>query len=154
VSDVNFAQQEFLRLLVTALVGLIGAAIGVVTTHFLTKRRDREQKRREFALKYLIEVWQNLELSSYDDIDIIKKSRALEKAVTEIQLFGSADQIRLADSFAKEMTANNKSNTTILLQALQTSLRRELGLEPAPMKLFFFRLTPKSPDDLKRYNER
>jgi hypothetical protein len=95
-----------------------------------------------------------LELSSYDNVDLVKKSRALEKAITDIQLFGSANQIVLADRFAKEMTANNSANTTILLQALQTNLRKELGLEPAPMRLFFFRLTPKSPDDFKRYNER
>jgi hypothetical protein len=152
---INLASQpELVRILITAFSGLAGAVIGVAATHLLTKRRDRDQKRREFALKYLIEAWQNLELSSYDSVDVVRKSRALEKAVADIQLFGSPEQIQLAQKFSQEMTAKSSSDTTVILQALQNSLRKELGLAGAPCKLFFLRITPKFPDDLKRYNER
>jgi hypothetical protein len=147
------AQTDLVRLLLPALSGLIGAMIGVVAAHLLTARRDREQKRREFAIKYIVDAWQNLELGSRQ-IDVVRKSQVLEKAIADIQLFGSLDQIKLAQKFTLEMSASGSSDTTVLLQELQDSLRKELGLRKAPTKIFFLRVTPMRPDDLKRYNER
>jgi hypothetical protein len=153
VSDPTLAQNELARILVPALSGLVGALIGVIAGHLLTARRDREQKRREFAIKYLVEAWQNLELTSRQ-IDIVRKSQAMEKAIADIQLFGSPEQISLAQKFTQEMSAKGSSDATVLLQELQVSLRKELGLKKPPTKIFFLRVTPLLPDDLKRYNER
>jgi hypothetical protein len=147
-------ELDLAKILIPALASLIGAAAGVVGAHFLTRKRDRDQKRREFALKYIIEAWQNLEVSSRDGVDLVKRSHAMEKAVADIQLFGSPEQIMMADRFAKEITTNSSSNTTIILQELQNDLRKELGLKRAPVRLFFLRITPKNAEDLKRYNER
>ena len=131
-------------LIISPAFALIGAIIGALLGHKLTKERDREQRRRELVLTYLIDAWKNLETGSRDTIDIHRKSEVLEKAIADIQLFGSPEQIRMASEFAKSMTANNSANTTPLLSDLRDSLRLELNLKRAPT-LFFFRLTPRVP---------
>jgi hypothetical protein len=127
---------------IPALSGLIGAAIGVFATHRFATTRDREQKRREFALKYLIEAWQCLEEGSRPGLDVGRQAKILEKAVVDIQLFGSAEQIKLARQWTNEMVSKNNSQTTPLLRDFQQQIRRELGLQRSPEELFFFRLTP------------
>ena len=124
---------------------LIGGLVVAIANHFMTKRREREQRKREFVLKFLVDAWQNLEAGSRNEIDIHQKSKALEKAIADIQLFGSPAQIQMANTLAKEMVSKGSSGTTDLLADLQKDLRRELGLHPSPVRLFFFRLTPKIP---------
>jgi hypothetical protein len=131
-------------LIVSPAFALIGAIVGALLGHRLTRERDREQRRRELVLTYLIDAWKNLETGSRDNVDIHRKSEALEKAIADIQLFGSPEQIGMASEFAKSMTANSSANTTPLLSDLRDSLRLELNLKKAPT-LFFFRLTPRVP---------
>jgi hypothetical protein len=50
MSNIGALPPQWL-VIIPALSGLIGAAIGSMITHVLTKRRDRDQKRRELALK-------------------------------------------------------------------------------------------------------
>jgi len=132
-------------ILVSVLSSLFGGLVVAAANHFMTRRREHEQRRKEFVLKFLIEAWQNLEIGCRDDLDIHRKSQALEKAIADIQLFGSPAQIAMADKWAKEMVTKGVGGTTELLADLQKDLRRQLGLQDSPVKLFFFRLTPKSP---------
>jgi hypothetical protein len=136
------AEITLLSILIPAASGLLGAVIGSATTHLFTRRRERDQKRQEFSLKYLIEAWQNLEEGSRVGTSIERKSQGLEKAIVDIQLFGSPSQIKLAKTFTDEMVSKNSSDTTVLLRDFQIELRKELGLQRSPVQLFFFRLTP------------
>jgi hypothetical protein len=92
-------------------------------------------------MRYLIEAWKNLEIGSRNETDIHRKSEVLEKAVADIQLFGSPEQIEMADKWAKDMVSKQSGDTTPLLRNLQDSLREELGLPKSP-RFFLFRLTP------------
>jgi hypothetical protein len=136
------SEYPFLAVLIPALSSIFGAIFGVIVTHRFASRRDRDQKRREFALKYLIEAWQNIEEGSREDVDIRRKSQLLEKAIVDIQLFGSPNQIQMAKRWTDEMVSKSTSPTTPLLQDFQHEIRRELGLKRSPVSLFFFRLTP------------
>jgi hypothetical protein len=135
------AEISFLSVGIPAVSSLVGAIIGSAITHLLTVRRDRDQRRREFKLKYLIEAWKNLEIGSRNETDVHRKSEVLEKAVADIQLFGSPGQIEMADTWARDMVNKQKGDTTPLLKNLQDSLRQELGLPKSP-RFFLFRLTP------------
>jgi hypothetical protein len=140
-----------LETIFTSLISaVVGGTVVAIITHALTIKREREQKKREFILKFLVEAWQNIEAGSREQTDIHRKSEVLEKAIADIQLFGSATQIAMADKWAKEMVSKNSSDSTVLLNDLRDDLRRELGLPDPARKLFFFRLTPKFPRDASK----
>jgi ABC-type spermidine/putrescine transport system permease subunit I len=139
----RMAEVTYWSLLVSALSGFSGALVGVFLTHRFAIQRDREQRRREFVLTYMIEAWRNLDLGSRTDTEIKIRGPMLEKAIADIQLLGGASQITLANQISKEFSSKGTSNTTNLLNELRDGLRKELKLPAAPMKLFFLRITPR-----------
>lgn len=83
-------------LLVTAAVTLIGW----FATHQFNAWRDRENKRREQRIQYLIEVFRRLGKGAHHP-NIFEIADDLQAAIIDIQLFGTEDQIGKAIAFAK-----------------------------------------------------
>ena len=57
-------------------------------------------------------------------------SRDLESAIADIQLFGSAEQVRLAQAFTRAIARTREGQLASLLAVLRRDLRRELDLDP------------------------
>jgi hypothetical protein len=55
---------------------------------------------------------------------------ALDSAIVDVQLFGSADQISAAQQFARELAELRVAQLDKLLASLRNDLRKELKLEP------------------------
>src|SRR2546421_12841606 len=98
--------------LIAPIMTLVGVIVGAVFGHILTRRRDQSQKRREIKLTYLIEAWRNIYIGSQNDIEIERKAPALERGITDVMLFGSAEQIRMASVIAQDIVAKGSSDTT------------------------------------------
>ncbi|MBI4811690.1 MAG: hypothetical protein HY800_09685 [Ignavibacteriales bacterium] len=78
------------EVIISAVVIVVGWFIG----HRLSSKRDRSNKRRDLRVSYLIEAWRNLEnCTNRNDLDT---ASILEKAIADINLFGSDRQIELA----------------------------------------------------------
>ncbi|MGH9679962.1 MAG: hypothetical protein ACRD4Y_08425, partial [Candidatus Acidiferrales bacterium] len=54
----------------------------------------------------------------------------LELAVSDIQLFGTPEQVQLAQKFAADLATTQGASIDKLLNELRDSLRRELGRKP------------------------
>jgi hypothetical protein len=131
--------------MISLLSSIVGGLIVAFVNHAMTKRREHDRSKHELNLKYLIEAWRNLSKGSRDDVEIWEKASALEKGIEDVQLFGSAEQIKMAQLMAQEMTTKGSSNTTPLLHNLRNDIRRELRLENVAEAEFFFRITPTIP---------
>jgi hypothetical protein len=132
--------QLLIPLLVTTVVAIIGWLIG----HYLNSQRDRQNKRREVRVQYLIDAYRRLEAgSSRGAIDKTEYGKGFESAIADIQLLGSEEQARMAKEVAIAI-ATRKSNASSgpLLMSLRNALRNELDLGSLNEEPIHFRLKP------------
>jgi hypothetical protein len=138
---------ESIQLFQTAVVSLISAGIGGALTYVLSIRRDQSARRRELVTKHLIEIWRDLDVAGQprDPKDVLK----LEQVVSDIQLFGSEEMIKMAREAATEMSAKHSTDTTKLLTTLRDALRSELGLPATSQKYVALRISWPANEDHK-----
>ena len=74
---------------------LLAAIIGGVIVHLATRRRDAENERRKQRIEYLVRAYRTLTHSAHRDMSS-ERAEAFEDALSDVVLFGNADQIRLA----------------------------------------------------------
>jgi hypothetical protein len=123
-------------LLVTATVAVGGWFIG----HALSARRDKNNKKREQRIVYLIEAYRRLATCAHrgNSLDVA----TLETAVTDIQLFGSKRQVALVQSFVSSFAKSGGASMDELLEDLRSDLRAELKLEKVPNGTMHVRFVP------------
>lgn len=118
-------------------IAVVIAVAGWVVVHRLNARRDRTNKRMELRVRYLIDAWRGIEKAS--NRDDMNARRALEKALADVQLFGTSEQVAMAAVLAHEMAEVGSASVNELLEALRADLRRELELAPASGRLIHLR---------------
>lgn len=126
-------------------VGIIIAAVVAVGGWFvvnaLAARRERENDRRDYRTRFLIDAWVALEDAANRDDE--QRMLALEDPIARIQLLGTPHQIELAQTFAREMAEKSKGSLDELLIDLRRDLRDELELEPVSDAMVHLRVKPK-----------
>ena len=115
----------FLQLVVTAVVALAGGW----AAHRFTARRDLLNERRKMRIAYLLEAYRKLEDASNRD-DPERTWPKFERAIADIQLLGSPEQVVLARTFALDMAQHSTAPLDPLVNDLRRSLREELELLP------------------------
>ncbi len=135
------------ELLVSSFVSLFAAimaggavVIGWKVTHRNEMERSRAAKRRELKVQYLIDAFRKLEYVSNRPISP-ETAPDFEKAIADIQLFGTARQVELAQQFAVGMAESSTHSLDPLLADLRQSLRNELDLECLLDKLKYLRFS-------------
>lgn len=130
-----------------ALVGLAAAIIGAAVivfgwrvAHRQELARDLAGKRRELRIQYLIEAYRRLE---YVSNRLVTPSTApdFERAIADIQLFGSRDQVDLAQTFARDFAKSGTAALDPLMSELRQSLRREINLDAVPPSIVYLRMS-------------
>jgi hypothetical protein len=136
------------ELLISSVVGLLAAIIGAVViiagwaiTHRKDLERQQSSKRREIIVGFLIDAYRRLEYEGSRDAGRGPRGKAeIEKTFADIQLFGSASLVSLAQDTARTWANTSEANLTPLLEELRQQLRAELGLAAVPRKALQFRL--------------
>jgi hypothetical protein len=130
--------QLLIPLLITTGVAILGWCVG----HALNARRDRNNKRREVRVQYLIEAYRGLEAGTCrGPIHGTEFGKRFESAIADIQLFGTSEQARIAKELATAIaTRQDNASATPLLLSLRNALRMELGLGEINEKPVQFRL--------------
>ena len=122
------------EIIISAFVIVVGWFIG----HALSSLRDRSNKRRELRVGYLIEAWRNLaDCTGRSDL---ARASILEKAIADINLFGSEIQIDLAKKFSDDFVNKRTANLDELLKDLRYELRKELQLDPVSISIYHLRV--------------
>ncbi len=127
---------ETLALIIT-IIGLIITIIGWGIVHLSAIKRDAINKRKEIRIKYLIDAWRLLDEASNRSHNDLNKN--IEKAISDIQLFGSKTQIELAQKMAEDISSLGSGESLGLLIDLRKDLRKELDLETVPERFRFLR---------------
>ena len=83
-------------LLATLLITVIVAISGWFMVHRLSSRREREAKRRDLRVQYLIDAWRRLSYATGPNRLDSSKASDLETAIEDIQLLGSQKRVELA----------------------------------------------------------
>ena len=128
-----------IELLIPLVITTFVAILGWYIAHRLNVSRDRANKKRDLQIQYLIEAYRRLERASnrpknYDN------NAELESAIADIQLFGTAAQVKLAEKFSFDITQKSHAPTDELLINLRAVLRKELGLEEVNPQIVYLRL--------------
>ena len=118
------------------IVGVAIAAAGWVANGILARRAVRRQTRVE----YLLSAYRRLEAASNRELGPAHE-KAIESAVSDIQLLGTKHQVELADAFAKEFAADRSANAEPLLEDLRRTLRKELLLQGLVPRRTWLRIT-------------
>jgi hypothetical protein len=127
--------DQLASMVITVLLALLGWYIG----YWTTVRRDRLAKKRDLRIQYLIDAYRRLESAANRTNASLEE---LESSVADIQLFGSAEQIRLVREFAAKFAADGGAGLTDLLESLRADLRKELDLGVSPARIVHLRITP------------
>jgi hypothetical protein len=131
-----------LSLLIPALITTLVAILGWYVVHCLNQRRDRENKRRDLRIQFLIDAYRRLERAS-NRPQTFDNDLELESAIADIQLFGSVNQVNLAEQFALDIAAKSNASTNELLAELRVELRGELKLQKINPDITFLRISKK-----------
>ena len=124
---------------VPLLVTTVVAVVGWYAAHRLSAARDRANKRRELRVQYLIEAYRRLENVSNRPISNAT-APDFEKAIADIQLFGTPQQVALAKEFAVGFAQAGTHTLDPLMNDLRDSLRAELDLEPVSVGITYLRM--------------
>jgi len=130
----------------TAAIALGSAGLASVLTHLLTSRRDLANRRRELRVEYLLSAYRTM--ADSPERRLYRESsdaRAFEKAVADIQLLGSRQQVELATELAREMATEGQADPDPLLRLLRDDLRREMSLEALSGKPIHLRIHEEPP---------
>lgn len=121
------------------IIQCIITVIGWIVVYILAIRQNTQIKKKEVTIEYLIQAWGKLEKASNRKDN--RYNTEIETAIADIQLFGTKQQIELAQQFAEEIARNKESSALELLILLRENLRKELRLEKAPRKFKFLRFS-------------
>lgn len=113
--------MDVLALIISSALIILGWGI----TYYLTQKSNVEDKKREVVVQHLIEAWRAIADSAYRDNS---GNSHLEKAIMDIQLFGTEEQVKLAQEFALALAEGDGADAMPLVRSLRDSLRKELGI--------------------------
>lgn len=119
----------------TEIIAAFISAIVAVVVWYLSARDlrklDRENKKREIRLQFLIDAYRKIESSSNRAPLEFESMYAcnIESAISDIQLFGSRKQVEFAQQVSDTLAKTGYVKYDDLLNELRRDLREELSLE-------------------------
>lgn len=126
---------------VSAFVALLVVALG----HAFTLWRDRQNRRQEQRIDYLVTVYRAFSKANHHP-HLYEVAEELEQAVADVQLFGTPKQVALARQFATDLGETQTAAMDDLLMELRDSLRAELGAIPISGRQLWMRVGRKKED--------
>jgi hypothetical protein len=163
--DFSSWESVLATLIGVALVALIGIGIRLVAMMTIQQRQQRLNRQINERLKTLIAAYKVLGGSFTGTMTVdpahkrdlkpadpaggetphllsetaAERRRAIrdavEAALSDILLLGTEEQVRLADSAARELAAGHEIRTDELVVSLRNYIRKALDLEPVPADL-------------------
>jgi hypothetical protein len=128
-----------LQILIPLLITTFVAIVGWYVAHRFSVSRDVANKRRELRVQYLIEAYRRLEFAGNRPLTK-EVAVEFEKAVADIQLFGTPRQVELARALALGFAEEGTHPLDPLLNELRQNLREELKLEPVEKRITYLRI--------------
>ena len=126
---------ETLKYIVPALV----AVVGWFAAHQFNVYRDRQNKRRDLRVQFLLDAYRRLESAANRPMKTEEQTLAFESAVADIQLLGTAEQVSATIDYLREHASGDGAQIDEVLRLLRNDLRKEIGLPGKVENAFVFR---------------
>lgn len=126
------------------LVPAVVAVVGWFAAHQFNVHRDRQNKRRDLRIQFLLEAYRRLESAANRDCKTEEQRLAFESAVADIQLLGTKEQVALTVEYLRQHATGSGAQIDSLLCLLRSDLRKELALSGEVENAVVFRFTRKS----------
>lgn len=123
------------------LTAALVAIAGWFVVNLLNARRERATQRRVRRVEFLLDAYRRLERAAMAP-DPKDHWTDLETAIADIQLLGSAAQVKQSEEVARALAGHGAASTDDLLRLLRDDLRLELDLDPVAHKPVFLRFAP------------
>lgn len=120
---------------ITVAISILGWFIGYISNWKINEK----SKEKEMITKYLIEAYRILSNCCQRK----ELSPDLEKAVSDIHLFGTEKQIELVQKFINELINSHSAQYNDLLLELRNNLRNELNLPLVNGEIIHLRILQK-----------
>lgn len=101
-------------------IAVVTAIGGWVVNGILARRATR----RDLRVTFLLSAYRSLDAASNRPLKTAALREQLENAIADITLIGKEDQVRLATDFARTFAATGGADTSELLEALRSDLRK------------------------------
>ncbi len=124
--------------LIAIVASVIIAVLGWVVAHWLSTRREVEQKKREFRVKYLREAYLII-ANLCDRGEFPRDLAAMQDAFNDIQLFGEEAQIDLVGEIITGFNDTNRLEFNELLKQLRNEIRGHIGLNSLTSTRWYIR---------------
>lgn len=115
--------------IIGAIVAIGIAVFGWAVTHWLSSKREIEQKKREIRVKYLRESYLKI-AKLFDRGEYPRDIADLQDAFNDIQLFGEEQQVDLVGEIITGLTTGGDGDFNELLKQLRNEIRSHIGLQP------------------------
>jgi len=118
---------------------------------YLNSERDKENKLREIKLTYLIDAYKKLAYSSQRTTNMQHFQFDMESAISDIQLFGSDEQIQKVNVALDQLKKDNRGlRVDEILTDLRNSLRQEINLSPIDSNVKWVRFNEVGIDSINK----
>ncbi|MFO1428551.1 MAG: hypothetical protein U1F76_00190 [Candidatus Competibacteraceae bacterium] len=130
---------ETLKYAVPAVV----AVVGWFAAHQFNAYRDRQNKRRDLRIQFLLDAYRRLESAANRETMTEEQMLAFESAVADIQLLGTREQVAAMVSYIRQHAVGGGAHIDQVLRLLRRDLRSEVGLPGEVESAVFFRFMHK-----------
>lgn len=128
---------ETLKYAVPAIIVVVGWFV----VHQFNVYRDRQNKRRDLRVNFLLDAYRRLESAANRDTKTEEQILAFESAVADIQLHGTPEQVAATISYFRQHAAGGGAQIDEVLRLLRRDLRKEVGLSGEVQNTVVFRFT-------------
>lgn len=119
-----------------AVLGVMLTVVGWFANNWLIAAREHKNRKEEMRIEYLMEAFDKLSFAANRPELTPEFARMMEIAISKIQLFGTAEEIRLVHEFLDEWresekkTGQPRGSFDPILFELRNSLRAALSQDP------------------------
>lgn len=117
--------MDYLKIIVTIVLAVVGWRVG----YSLTIKKDIIQKRRDISIEHLINAYRILTTEVAHREMTNENKMKLENILSDIQLFGSDEQIQFAKKLTEIVAAGDAFLLDPLINSLRNDLREMIGLK-------------------------
>ena len=119
-----------LPIIISLVVAIVLLAIRIFVMQRVQSKRQRENRQETERLKSLVAAYRSLAGSFSPATG--EQSTQMEESLSDIVLFGSVEQVRMAAQCAMALKRNEAVDYQPLADSLRSDLRTQLGLGPIP----------------------
>ena len=127
--------SDTLKFAVPAVIAVVGWFAG----HEFSVYRDRQNKRRDLRIQFLLDAYRRLESGAHRQTMTDDQKLAVESAVADIQLLGTPEQVAATASYVRRHAADSGAEIDEVLRLLRSDLRNEVGLPGRVENALIFR---------------